>query len=128
LSGLAANGREQILITKGAPESVLSRCVAIEIDGLAHALDESWQRELAALQDHHARDGFRLLAVATRNIPTSQKTVAVGDQVDTTDRWGPTVANKLRMTSVARTAFLRSQTMQLRELILNSIPANRATV
>jgi len=84
LSVLAASGQKQILITKGAPESVLSRCLAAEIDGTSHALDESWQKKLAALQDHHARDGFRLLAVATRDIPTSQKTVAVGDEADLT--------------------------------------------
>jgi Mg2+-importing ATPase len=84
LSVLAANGQEHILITKGAPESVLSRCVAVEIDGLAHALDQSWQQTLTTLQDHHAHDGFRLLAVATRPIPPAQKRVTIDDESDLT--------------------------------------------
>ena len=29
-----------LLVTKGAPEAVLSRAVAVEVDGLAHPLDE----------------------------------------------------------------------------------------
>jgi Mg2+-importing ATPase len=84
LSVLAAAGQEQILITKGAPESVLARCVAVEIDGLAHPLDDAWQQKLIALQDGYAHDGFRLLAIATRSIAPNQKTVAVDDEVDLT--------------------------------------------
>ena len=84
LSVLAATGQVQILITKGAPESVLARCAAVEIDGLAHPLDEGWQRKLTAIQDGYAHDGFRLLAVATRSIPPNQKTVAIGDETDLT--------------------------------------------
>jgi P-type Mg2+ transporter len=84
LSVLAASDKEQVLITKGAPESVISRCVAVDIDGLAHSLDEAWQQKLTAIQDHYAHEGFRLLAVATKLIPSAQKTVAVSDEADLT--------------------------------------------
>jgi len=84
LSVLAAHDGKQVLITKGAPESVLSRCVAVEFDGLAHSLDETWQRKLAALQDHYLHDGFRLLAVAIKSIAADQKKVAVSDEADLT--------------------------------------------
>ncbi len=84
LSVLAARNCEHVLISKGAPESILARCAAVEIDGLAHPFDEAWQQKLTAIQDRYARDGFRLLAVATRLMPPAQETVAVGDEVDLT--------------------------------------------
>jgi Mg2+-importing ATPase len=84
MSVLAARDDDHVLVTKGAPESVVARCVAVEIDGLAHSLDEAWQEKLAALQDRYAHDGFRLLAVATRLLPPAQTTADVGDEADLT--------------------------------------------
>ena len=84
LSILAARNGEHVLISKGASEAILARCVAVEIDGLAHPLDESWQQKLTATQDRYAHDGFRLLAVATRSMPPTQKTVTVDDEANLT--------------------------------------------
>jgi P-type Mg2+ transporter len=84
LSVLAARNGEHVLISKGAPESVLARCAALEIDGLAHPLDETRQQQLTAIQERYAHDGFRLLAVATRSTPPTQKTVTVDDEADLT--------------------------------------------
>lgn len=84
LSVLVARNGEHMLIAKGAPESILARCVAVEIDGLAHPLDAAWQQEMADIQDRYARDGFRLLAVAVRSIPPGQQTIAVGDEANLT--------------------------------------------
>ena len=84
LSVLATRGAEHMLIAKGAPESILARCVAVEIDGLAHPLDAIWRQRMADIQEHYAGDGFRLLAVAVRSIPTSQQSIAVGDEADLT--------------------------------------------
>ncbi|MHC2289513.1 magnesium-translocating P-type ATPase [Bradyrhizobium barranii] len=84
LSVLVAQNDEHILITKGAPESILARCVAVGIDGLAHPLDAAWQQKMRDIQDQYARDGLRLLAVAVRSIPPGQQTIAVGDEADLT--------------------------------------------
>lgn len=84
LSVLVALNGEHLLIAKGAPESILARSVAVEIDGLAHPLDTAWQQMMADVQDRYARDGFRLLAVAIRSIPPSQQTIAVGDEANLT--------------------------------------------
>ncbi len=84
LSVLVGRNGEQTLIAKGAPESILSRCVAVEIDGLAHPLDAVWQRKMADIQARYARDGFRLLAVAIKSIPVGQQTIAVGDETNLT--------------------------------------------
>lgn len=84
LSVLVARNGEHMLIAKGAPESILARCVAVEIDGLAHPLDAAWQQKVSDLQDRYAHDGFRLLAVAMRSVPPGQQTVAVGDEAGLT--------------------------------------------
>jgi Mg2+-importing ATPase len=84
LSVLAVRNGEHMLIAKGAPESILSRCVAVEIDGLAHPLDAAWQQKMADIQARYAGDGFRLLAVAIRSIPAGQQTIAVGDEANLT--------------------------------------------
>ncbi|MBR0700211.1 magnesium-translocating P-type ATPase [Bradyrhizobium diazoefficiens] len=84
LSVLAVRNGEQTLIAKGAPESILSRCVAVEIDGLAHPLDAAWQQKMADIQARYAGDGFRLLAVAIKSIPAGQQTIAVGDETHLT--------------------------------------------
>ncbi|QOZ78716.1 magnesium-translocating P-type ATPase [Bradyrhizobium sp. CCBAU 53351] len=84
LSVLVGRNGEQTLIAKGAPESILSRCVAVEIDGLAHPLDAAWQQKMADIQARYAGDGFRLLAVAIKSIPAGQQTIAVGDETHLT--------------------------------------------
>ncbi|MBR0733277.1 magnesium-translocating P-type ATPase [Bradyrhizobium japonicum] len=84
LSVLVARNGEHMLIAKGAPESILARSVAVEIDGLAHPLDAAWQQRMADIEDRYAHDGFRLLAVAVRAIPPGQQAIAVGDEADLT--------------------------------------------
>lgn len=84
LSVLLAREGEHVLITKGAPESVMARCVAAEIEGLAHPLDELWHERLAELQDSYSREGLRLLAVGIKSIPIGQTSVSVDDEADLT--------------------------------------------
>lgn len=80
LSVMAERGAEISLITKGAPEAVLSRSVAVEVDGLAHPLDDSWRSRLDAEQQRLNEQGFRLLGVATRSIPADQKGLTLTDE------------------------------------------------
>jgi P-type Mg2+ transporter len=84
LSILVAREGDHVLIVKGAPESIMARCVAVESDSLAHSLDETWKQRLAQLEDGYSRDGFRLLAVATRSMPPGQNAISVGDEADLT--------------------------------------------
>jgi P-type Mg2+ transporter len=83
-SVLAEHAGETFLVTKGAPEAVLSRAVAIEVDGLAHPLDESWRSRLDEEQQRLNTQGFRLLGVATRSIPASQAGLTLADESDLT--------------------------------------------
>ena len=72
LSVLAEREGEMLLVTKGAPEAVLSRAVAVEVDGLAHPLDDSWRSRLEDEQRRLNEQGFRLIGVAIRSVPADQ--------------------------------------------------------
>jgi Mg2+-importing ATPase len=57
------------LIAKGAPEAIFPRCARYELDGVQQRLDPS---HLEALRQEHERlsaEGFRVLALATRDGP-----------------------------------------------------------
>ena len=56
------------LICKGAPEAVYRRCAAFELDGEVRPLDPENARRLAHEIDALAADGFRVLAVAYRDL------------------------------------------------------------
>ena len=67
MSTVVKEGGEFSLITKGAPESVLSRCKYVEITGGSEPIDfvlESTKAKLADLSEA----GYRILAVACRSI------------------------------------------------------------
>ncbi len=72
MSVLTAYGPDKLLIVKGAPEAIMSRAVAVEIDGLPQPLDREWIDKIERLQGDYSRDGFRLLAIAVRSLPDHQ--------------------------------------------------------
>jgi Mg2+-importing ATPase len=69
-----------VLICKGAVEEIFAACTHYEVDGEEGALDashfEAAQRETADLN----ADGFRVVAVAYKEIPQTQATYAVADE------------------------------------------------
>ena len=84
LSVLAEREGETLLVTKGAPEAVISRAVAVEVDGLAHPLDESWRSRLDAEQRRLNEQGFRLLGVAFRSIRAERTGLTLTDEANLT--------------------------------------------
>jgi len=60
-------GGDVLLVTKGAPESVLARSTRCEIDGRVSAFDETTRTQAQSLCDRLGADGFRVLAVAYRS-------------------------------------------------------------
>ena len=80
LSVLAERGQEMLLVTKGAPEAVLSRAVAVEIDGLAHPLDEALRASIDAAQQRLNEQGFRLLGVAVKAMPAGGTALTLDDE------------------------------------------------
>jgi len=59
---------ERLLITKGAPESVLSTCTSYEVDNQQHPLDDSRARIENTYRDLCAK-GYRSLGVAYARVP-----------------------------------------------------------
>jgi Mg2+-importing ATPase len=56
------------LICKGAPESVFSRCTQFELDGEVYPMEPLMLEDLREEYDQLSADGFRVLALAYRDI------------------------------------------------------------
>jgi Mg2+-importing ATPase len=59
----------RLLIAKGAPESILARCQAYEVDGNHAPLDAAARERCRSTSAELGRKGYRLLAVASREVP-----------------------------------------------------------
>ena len=58
-----------ILLTKGAPEEVFHQCSHFELDGKLSPMDPALMVGLKEEYDNLSNDGFRVLAVATKELP-----------------------------------------------------------
>lgn len=72
------------MTTKGAPEELFKICGSCEIEGKRTELTESKRKECTALYEKLSADGFRVLAVATKNIKKIQSSYTVRDEQDMT--------------------------------------------
>jgi Mg2+-importing ATPase len=61
-----------VLLTKGAPEEVFLRCSQFELDGKLSAMHPELMVGLKQEYDSLSNDGFRVLAVATKDLPGKQ--------------------------------------------------------
>jgi P-type Mg2+ transporter len=61
-------GNAHRLICKGAPEEVYKRCTSFALDGQAHPMDHVIPANLKAEFDQLSADGFRVLALAFRDL------------------------------------------------------------
>jgi Mg2+-importing ATPase len=81
VSVVVQDGGQRLLITKGAPESVLPACTAVEVAGKAAPLDAAARVTADALFRRLSADGYRALAVAYR--PVAEETAyTVTDERD----------------------------------------------
>jgi Mg2+-importing ATPase len=69
LSVAVEHAGERLLITKGAPESVLACCTSYEVNGDRRALDAQAQAQCETTYKHLSTQGYRVLAVASRSVP-----------------------------------------------------------
>ncbi len=63
---------KSILLTKGAPEEVFHQCSYFELDGQVSPMDPDLIVELKDEYESLSNDGFRVLAVATKELPGKQ--------------------------------------------------------
>jgi Mg2+-importing ATPase len=66
---VVVEGPRRLLIAKGAPESILARCRAYEIEGRDAPLDAAARARCRATSEELSGQGYRLLAVASREVP-----------------------------------------------------------
>jgi len=73
MSVLVENPQGQaVLLTKGAPEAVFHQCSHFERDGKLSPMDPNLIGGLKEEYESLSNDGFRVLAVASRNLPQKQ--------------------------------------------------------
>ena len=83
MSVVVEDGGQRLLITKGAPESVLPICVNVELNGEAKPFDTDSRAEADGLFRMLSADGYRVLAVAYRPVHR-QAGYRLGDERDLT--------------------------------------------
>ena len=79
VSVVVEDGGGRLLVTKGAPESVLPVCTTVDLDGRSRPLDAAASADAEALFRRLSADGYRVLAVAYRPVEP-QTAYAVADE------------------------------------------------
>jgi Mg2+-importing ATPase len=75
---------EHILICKGAVEEVLNSCIKGELDGKPFDMSLAHRAETLKLAQDLNEDGFRVIAVAHKDMPPEQAVYGVKDECDLT--------------------------------------------
>ncbi len=83
VSVVVGNEGKRLLITKGAPESVLGVCTSYEVDGTPRPLDGDALSKTQATYGSLSAQGLRVIAVAYRNV-APQAAYKVADEKDLT--------------------------------------------
>ena len=73
MSVVLTHSGTSVLITKGAPESVLSQCHHVKEDGKIKVLSEETKKQLHNRLTALATDGYRVIAVAYKDIEKAKK-------------------------------------------------------
>ncbi len=76
--------KEHILICKGAVEEILASCTKGEIDGKPFDMTQQHRTDTLRLAQDLNEDGFRVIAVAHKDMPAEQQTYGVKDECDLT--------------------------------------------
>ncbi len=80
LSVIVQHQDERLLITKGAPESVLPCCSTYEINNASKPLDDAARANLVKMYQDLNTQGYRVLAVAYRPVPQEAHYSKVDEQ------------------------------------------------
>ncbi len=79
LSIVVERSGQRTLIVKGGPESVLACSSSYERDGAVQSLDDKAARACIATYERSSADGFRVLAVAYRDVPLQEAYRAIDE-------------------------------------------------
>ena len=75
---------KHILITKGAVEEMFSICSSVMMDGQVLPLDENHHKEAQSQTDALNNDGFRVIAIAYKEIDADKTVYSVADEMELT--------------------------------------------
>jgi Mg2+-importing ATPase len=82
VSVLAEKDGKRLLILKGAPEAVLPRVSALDLDGARKPLDDAARAALERQHNAQAQSGYRVLAIAAKDMNTAVDTITAEDERD----------------------------------------------
>lgn len=83
LSIVIQDGDERLMITKGAPESVIEICTSYEVHGAEQPLSGDMRRQCETTYQQFSAKGYRTLAVAYRHVP-AQSQYMLSDETEMT--------------------------------------------
>ncbi len=86
LSVVVETGSRRLLVTKGAPESVLAVCAEVEVAGHRAPLDATARATADALFRRLSGDGYRVFAVAYREVKPQDVYAAVEEPAEPRSR------------------------------------------
>lgn len=85
ISVLVDNGKSRLLVVKGAPEDIIALSTHYEAaDGTSQSLDDQVRGRLVRDFDRLGSEGYRALAVASRQLDRTHDDAIVGDETDLT--------------------------------------------
>ena len=78
------NGRDRLLVVKGAPDDILGFCILCEENGeeTPKSMDAAALARVRTLHETFARDGFRVLAVAWKKVAQTERHAVVTDETE----------------------------------------------
>ena len=80
LSIVVETAGERLMISKGAPESMLAVCADYEVQGANQPLDAPSRKRSKAVYEDLSNQGFRTLAVAFRKLPEQARYTAADER------------------------------------------------
>ena len=86
VSVLVEDDKSRLLVVKGAPEDVMRLCTGCEYghDCDVRAHDDASSAETKKLLDGLSAEGFRVLGIAWRKVPSNQTHAVIGDEASLT--------------------------------------------
>ena len=76
------HGERPMLLTKGAPEGILPLCIKHATHGKEHPFDAKDLKAANKIYADLSSEGYRVLAIASKNMPMGKKLYSVSDECD----------------------------------------------
>ena len=82
VSVLVDNGKERMIVIKGAPEDIISLCTSYEDKGKTVKMNKTIEHKLLDTYHEESKNGFRTLGIAWQKLPKTHDKAAISDEHD----------------------------------------------